>query len=129
MNIKDFFFLALATWRVVNLICNETGPFAVFEKIRAWSKQLESKHTVLKEFHLHELNSCEWCLSVYIGTFTIVMYILFPRWTMVVAYALSLSATTIFIKHIIQPIGAWMKYIENANKIQVNKEARDRNKS
>ena len=114
MSAHDFIFLALAVWRVVNLICNENGPFrsvdeldgpkGVFDALRRWTKRMEETHRWAAAFHLHELNTCEWCLSVWVGAFTTLAYLFFPTIVLWIAYALSLSTVTIVLKYILHTL-------------------------
>lgn len=124
MSTTDFFFLALAVWRVVNLICNETGPFAMFEHIRGWTKHHEETRpsSLLAKFHVHELNTCEWCLSMWVGAFTTVTYWKFPVPTMWIAYALSLSTCTIVLKYVVHLIQNAESLLDTQKKIIIRAE-------
>jgi uncharacterized YccA/Bax inhibitor family protein len=54
----SFLILSLACWRLTRLLVYDYGPLHVFEKFRQF---------VARWGFTHELFSCHWCLSVWVG--------------------------------------------------------------
>jgi len=92
----DYLILALATWRIANLLTYEDGPFAAFERLRY---RLGVRHDDYGRHAKNELARgllCLWCNSVWVGVALTVAYWLTPasRW---LALPLALSAAAILI--------------------------------
>lgn len=66
---KIFMFgiLCLAAWRLASLTANERGPFHFFEHLRKTVVRIERRVWIVRQFHLYEMISCEWCNSVWFG--------------------------------------------------------------
>lgn len=91
---------ALATWRIVNLIVWERGPFDIFGKFRNLLKivSIEDVNGKLENFSNNELGmlfSCIWCLSPYVGL--IVFLISSTQIGIALIAALAFSAVTIIV--------------------------------
>lgn len=84
----------LATWRLTSLICYESGPFDVFEKIR-WhvGVYFEDEQGVSLTFW-GRLLSCLWCTSIWIATL-VTMVLLTKHWHILIPFALSAGSIII----------------------------------
>lgn len=92
--------LGLATWRVSSLFTAETGPFHIFTKIRNLTgivHDSNEKVLVVPGKFLAEVFSCVWCFSIYAGTFWLILWLLFPIATFIIACLFALSTFAIII--------------------------------
>lgn len=73
MSFIEFFILALAAWRLTNLLVNEDGPLDIFLKLREY---LGVYHSGGYEEYLEKpvyeqilvgLFQCIWCMSVWVS--------------------------------------------------------------
>lgn len=103
MNLEHLFVLALATWRISNLLVNEEGPFAVFEWLRwqvgiRWDIDKE-EHFVLpkKDNVVGRMLLCIYCTSMWVGLFVYLAYRLVPDITYAVGIVLALSAAVCLV--------------------------------
>lgn len=103
MNIEHLFVLALATWRISNLLVNEAGPFDVFEWLRAefgirWDIDKE-EHFVLpvKDNVIGRILLCVYCTSMWVALFVWACFRLAPNIAFILALILAMSAITCLI--------------------------------
>ena len=115
----DFALMALACWRLSSLIANELGPFYMFFHIKQRVKRCEKRNpkSMVARLHLHELMTCEWCLSVWVGMALVEAHILAPVATRYITMALSLSALTIIIKYIVHLLSNAESYINTKHEL------------
>jgi hypothetical protein len=102
MTIDTFFYLSLAAWRLASLIANEEGPWMVFKRLRAVAERWCNNYKFCREFNLHEMVTCEWCNSVWIGIILTALYLWLGKSILYGALPLALSTVVIIIKHIVQ---------------------------
>lgn len=114
-----FVILALAVWRVSNLIANETGPFYVFQTIRSRVARAEvrsrRKNGLLSKFHLYELLNCEYCNSVWNSIFFTAVYLIAPNVALALAFPLALSTGAIIIKKVVFVLSGIDTYFDRLN--------------
>lgn len=97
----DFLILALASWRLANLLVNESGPKNVFGRLRAWvgvetvtaltANGLKTGHAARNA--VAEGFMCVWCVSVWSATFFMVSGLI-PVWSDIVAFIAKLLAVS-----------------------------------
>ena len=109
----EFVILALATWRIASLICNEDGPFDVFERIRNHAKSLSTRSKLCRTFGLEELFHCEWCMSMYLGAVLTILFYLVPLPTLYASLPFTLSTVTIVIKYVVQVLMNAESYLKS----------------
>jgi hypothetical protein len=84
MELTDFIIIALATWRVSNLITYEMGPYDVFDKFRAKIGIVYDEYgNPYGQNELANLVKCLWCLSIWIGVILTIVYVLFDIWILI----------------------------------------------
>lgn len=81
----------LITWRIAHIIAKETGPFAIFAKLRA---NLATKQK--KVGGLYDMFSCVSCLSMYTGAVTSLA--VSGSVLMFIAYTFTFSAIAVLIE-------------------------------
>lgn len=125
LNPIFFLILILAVWRLSSLLNNERGFLNIFAIIRHIfgvryltyerlnDQEITEKHLTLKEvielgddaltletsykWHISELFSCIWCMSVWVGFVLTFLYFIYP--IVIVFYiSLAVSAGAIFIE-------------------------------
>src|SRR5215217_9596835 len=74
MSLNIFFYLSLAAWRLASLIANEEGPWQIFKRLRALAERWCNNYKFCREFNLHEMVTCEWCNSIWIGIILTALY-------------------------------------------------------
>lgn len=86
--------LALATWRITNLLVNEDGPGDILIWVRCW---IEKYTTVL---------TCEWCTSMWVGLVAALFSVYYYGQThiTIIPTALAYSATSIFITVLLERV-------------------------
>ena len=74
-----FIILALATWRISSLLCDEDGPWNVFSKLR---NKVGVKYNEQNELYasneIAKIFTCLWCISYLVGGVVAVVYLLIP---------------------------------------------------
>jgi len=118
MPLDVFFYLALAAWRLASLLANEDGPWQMFKRIRRLAEQWCNKYRFCRELGLHELITCEWCNSVWIGAGLTVLYLWMGEAILYLALPLALSTVAIIIKYIVQILQTTQQVLDNTNKPQ-----------
>ncbi len=113
MTVTTFFYLSLAAWRLGSLISNEDGPWQMFKRIRQLAETWCSKYKFCSQLGLHELVSCEWCNSVWIGAGLTVLYIWIGEYILYLALPFALSTVVIIIKYLVQTLQSAQAYFEN----------------
>ena len=90
----NYIIMALACWRLSNLLANETGPKYIFESLRSWCRECHPE--------IHRGLECEWCVSVWVGTgLTIGLAVM--GWSIIwLCLPFALSTCTIFLKYILE---------------------------
>ena len=112
MTITTFFYLSHAAWRLASLIANEDGPWQMFKRFRQLAEYWCNKYKFCSELGLHELVTCEWCNSVWIGAGLTLLYIWLGDTILYLAMPLALSTVVIIIKYIVQTLQMAQKYFE-----------------
>ncbi|HSJ86490.1 MAG TPA: hypothetical protein VK909_04715 [Anaerolineales bacterium] len=102
MTLDTFFYLSLAAWRLASLIANEEGPWMIFKRLRALAERWCNNYKFCREFNLHEMVTCEWCNSIWIGIILTALYLWLGKSILYGALPLALSTVVIIIKHIVQ---------------------------
>lgn len=122
----EFILIALATWRISNMLVDENGLFNVFLKIRdligikyyyydtnmGQHVYLEFDEVVKSRFELEnynveykntfsELFSCVYCMSIWVGFGFTVLHYLLPQLNLFLTTWLSASTVAIFLKRFI----------------------------
>lgn len=100
---KNLLLLALATWRLTNLLTDEQGPFDMFVHMRhklGVRKNAQNENYGITE--LGKLFSCIWCLSPWIGLLFSVVYYLRRGVAIAITLPLSLSALALLYQKILR---------------------------
>ena len=99
----DFLILALATFRLSNLIADEDGPFGLFEYLRGIiGVERDSKGGNYGTNNFAAGVVCVWCNSVWIGIALMAIYIFSKQITVYLCFPLALSAVSIIIYEFIK---------------------------
>ena len=74
-----FIILALATWRISSLLCDEDGPWNIFSRLR---NKVGVKYNEQNELYasneIAKIFTCLWCISYIVGGVVVVVYLLVP---------------------------------------------------
>lgn len=119
MEILDLFIITSAMWRVASLIANEMGPFHMLKNFRHYCGELCEDHLFWRRFHLYELVTCEWCLTVWMGVVATVMYYFLGKITVWLALPFALSAGAIVIKlsvHVLHELCSYLVALQEPMK-------------
>ena len=112
MTINVFFYLALAAWRLASLVANEDGPWQMFKRFRQLAEFWCNKYKFCSDLGLHELVTCEWCNSVWIGAGLTLLYIWLGDAILYLALPLAVSTVVIIIKYVVQTLQSAQQYFE-----------------
>lgn len=118
MTLNVFFYLALAAWRLASLLANEDGPWYMFKRLRQLAERWCNKYRFCRELGLHELITCEWCNSVWIGIGLTVLYLWIGEAILYLALPFALSTVAIIIKYIVQILQTTQQVLDNAKNSQ-----------
>jgi len=113
MTITTFLYVSLAAWRLASLIANEDGPWRMFKRFRQQAEVWCNKYKFCSDLGLHELVTCEWCNSVWIGTGLTLLYFWIGDAILYLAMPLALSTVVIIIKYIVQTLQTVQEYLES----------------
>ena len=117
MTITVFLYVSLAAWRLASLIANEDGPWQMFKHLRRLAEHWCRKYKFCSDLGLHELVTCEWCNSVWIGAGLTLLYIGIGDTILYLALPFAFSTVVIILKYIVQTLQTLQKYLES---IRVN---------
>lgn len=108
-----------ATWRLSNLLANEDGPFHMFKTLRSKIARIEvksrRKNGIISKLHLYEGVHCEYCNSVWFGSFFAAAYLIAPNVALALAFPLALSTGAILIKKVVFVLGGIDTYFDRQN--------------
>ena len=116
MSLNIFLYLSLAAWRLASLVANEDGPWLIFKRIRQRAEQGCKKYKFCNELGLHELFSCEWCNSVWIGMALTLLYLWIGESILYIALPLALSTVVILIKYLVEILQTAHQFLETNSK-------------
>jgi len=77
VNFIDLFILGLATWRITSILQREKIATPLRQRLGEKYDEILQVNTYADTFFGH-LIGCFWCVSVWGGVFSVVLYILFP---------------------------------------------------
>lgn len=83
---------SIATWRLTLMLQAETGPFAIFEKLRMQLSKLPDNTGGIRDGF-----NCFYCLSVWVGIFFLALLFTLPLGYFIIACTLTFSSIAIFI--------------------------------
>jgi hypothetical protein len=112
MSPLTIFLAVSATWRLTSLLCNEPGPFSVFERIRRWAKSLTRRNRFWRAFRLYDGINCEWCASIWIGTPIVVAWYTLGDIVIWSLLPFALSTWVIVLKYVIQTLAQLLVLVE-----------------
>jgi uncharacterized protein DUF1360 len=113
MDILHLLLLIAATWRLASLFANEEGPYMMFFKLRKWAER--SRARWVRRSRFATLLKCEWCNSIWFGSFLALGYWLLGENFIWLILPLALSAGTIIVKTIVQTIKGVDVYFDRLN--------------
>lgn len=122
--------LIAATWRLANLLANEDGPFHMFKALRSKIGRAEvrsrRRNGFLSKLHLYEGVNCEYCNSIWFGSFFAIAYLISPTVATALAFPLALSTGAIIIKKVVFVLGGIDTRLDQLNnpKTEVNNATR-----
>lgn len=98
-----YLILALATWRLSNLLVNEDGPWQMFTRLRTLAGvryngedfQLEAPTMLAGAF------ACIWCMSVWVGLFWWALWNAWPSLALWTTTPLAFSAAAILVDRLL----------------------------
>ena len=120
-NLTPFHLVLLiaAVWRLANLLANEDGPFHFLKTLRSRIARAEvrsrRKNGLLSKLHLYEGVHCEYCNSIWFGSFFAATYLIAPNVALALALPLALSTGAILIKKVVFVLGGIDTYFDRAN--------------
>lgn len=98
----EVFILGLATWRLTSLLVNEEGPWNILGKLRhTIGIRYDERSEKIATNVIASLVLCVWCSSVWIASFLVVAYLLFPMPTFIVSVICSASTVAILIERMV----------------------------
>lgn len=83
---------SLSVWRLTHMLQEESGPFAIFEKLRARIDRMSWKNGGVRDGF-----NCFYCLSVWVAIFFLALLAISPIAFGVLASILTFSAIAIFL--------------------------------
>ena len=108
-----------ATWRLSNLLANEDGPFHMFKTLRSRLARAEvrsrRKNGLLSKLHLYEGVNCEYCNSIWFGSFFAALFLIAPSVALALAFPLALSTGAVLIKKVVFVLGGIDTYFDRQN--------------
>jgi hypothetical protein len=108
-----------AVWRLSNLLANEDGPFHFVKTLRSKIARAEvrsrRKNGFISKLHLYEGVNCEYCNSIWFGTFFAVLYLVAPTVAFTLALPLALSTGAIIIKKVVFVLSGIDTYFDKLN--------------
>jgi hypothetical protein len=108
-----------AVWRLSNLLANEDGPFHMFKTLRSKIARAEvrsrRKNGLLSKLHLYEGVNCEYCNSIWFGSFFAAVYLIAPNVALALALPLALSTGAILIKKVVFVLSGIDTYFDHLN--------------
>lgn len=115
----DLVLLIAAVWRLANLLANEDGPFHMVKALRYKIARAEvrsrRKDGFLSKLHLYEGVNCEYCNSIWFGSFFALTYLLAPSLALTLAFPLALSTGAILIKKTVFVLGGLDTRLDQLN--------------
>lgn len=96
LDLTSLIFLALATWRVTNMITDESCPFDACVWIR-------------KHLNIGKVLDCPYCTSVWVSLAMLLLW--YTEGLYVIVYLLAVSTLTIVIHHIVKTFTAFYFYV------------------
>ncbi len=84
----------------------------MFERFRRLAEYWCNKYKFCSQLGLHELVTCEWCNSVWIGAGLTLLYLWIGDTILYLALPLALSTVVIIIKYIVQTLQSAHQYFE-----------------
>lgn len=96
MTLLQFLILSLATYRISNLLIDESGPFELLDIFRYKIGVRHNDKNIpygLNQFA--ELFTCIYCLSIWIGVVITVSYTIIPEYTSWLCLPFALSSIAI----------------------------------
>jgi len=119
ISILHLILLVFAVWRLANLLANEDGPFHMFKTLRSRIARTEvksrRKNGLLSKLHLYEGVHCEYCNSIWFGSFYAATYLIAPNVALALALPLALSTGAILIKKVVFVLGGIDTYFDKQN--------------
>ena len=108
-----------ATWRLSNLLANEDGPFHFVKTLRSKIARAEvrsrRKGGFLSKLHLYEGVNCEYCNSIWFGSFFATLFLIAPSVALALAFPLALSTGAVLIKKVVFVLGGIDTYFDRQN--------------
>ena len=104
MEITHLVIYALAVWRISSLFVNESGPWGIFVKARAWTGILHNDKGIayqIPDNFLAGVLSCVWCCSIWVSLFMAIVWFVSPSLALKIAVPFALSAGAIAVDGII----------------------------
>lgn len=100
-SIFGYLLVALAVWRITNLLMHEAGPYNVFHRLRylvGVRHNRENQSVATNE--LAKLFLCHWCLSLWVSLIVVAFLCFRPDWTFTVLLPFALSAVSILFAEV-----------------------------
>lgn len=93
--------IALAVFRISNLLVFEEGPFLIFPRFRHFvGVRFDAMSEAQADNELAKLFTCIWCLSVWMGIFFAIAYYFAPNLTFWVSLPFAFSSVALIAKRI-----------------------------
>ena len=83
---------SLSVWRLTYMLQEESGPFAIFEKLRARIDRMSWENGGIRDGF-----NCFYCLSVWIAILLVGLFLLSSWVFLTLTFILSISAVAIFV--------------------------------
>jgi hypothetical protein len=100
MEFTNLLVYGLATWRVSSLFVREDGPFFVFRLIRELAGMTHDENgqvVQIPDRFFAQLLSCVWCTSFWAALFWVILWIIIPEITFILAFLFALSTVAIMV--------------------------------
>lgn len=104
----DFLILALATFRISNLIADEDDPFGLFEWVRGKigvRRDGQGENYGTNNFAVGVV--CVWCNSIWVGVALMALYMFSKQITVWIAFPLALSTVALITDELTKALKRW----------------------
>lgn len=86
--IEQVIIIGLAAWRLGSLISKESGPFAIFDKVRNFL--LPSGRMSSIQYEIYLALDCMWCMTVWTAMLLFLVWLITP-WPVILLAAMSVA--------------------------------------